>query len=78
MLLDEVAKADSAPYPPKDLSLDSPFHKPSRAPREVTSLQNPYRVIEPPSSTGAANCSTHRLRYTRTVRVFFKPNNLLP
>jgi len=44
----------------------------------LPAYKTPYRVIEPPSSTGAANCSTHRLRYTRTVRVFFKPNNLLP
>ena len=36
MLLDEVVpKAESAPYPAKDLSLNSPFQKIGRAWREV-------------------------------------------
>lgn len=39
MLLDEVmAKADSASYPAKDLSLDSPFQKLGWSWREVTRL----------------------------------------
>ena len=39
MLLDEtVSKADSAPDPVKDLSLDTPFEKVVRARREVAGL----------------------------------------
>ena len=54
MLLDEaVAKADSAPYPAKDLSLDSPFQKVGRVRREVASLteaavSNFLQQYEPP------------------------------